>query len=271
MEDTIYMKEKRYVYIALASFLGLLSILIVVGIIGGIIGVSALDNAAKGENVIRVTGESEVFAVPDIAMLTFSVVAERDTPEAAQEESAEKINAITDFLDDAGVDEKDIKTSYYNLNPRYEYKRSGLCNGYPCPPSGERVLTGYEVNQTIQVKVRDTEDVGEILAGIGGLGATNIYGPNFQIDEPDELQEQAVREAISDAKEKAKKRAGALGVRLGDVLNVQEGGGYGYPIAFETRGLSIAEDKAVGGSIAPEVPVGENIIRSSVTITFEIK
>ncbi len=265
------MKEKSLMYRVISIFLGLFSVLLVVAIIGGFTAISSFEDAVTGQNIITVTGEAEVFAAPDIASISFSVNIQKDTVEAAQEESAEKINQSIAFLEKEGIEEADIKTTSYNLSPRYEYRRQGqMCAGIPCPPGGKQVLVGYQVNQSIQVKVRDTEQVGKILAGIGELGVTNIYGPNFEIDEPDQLEEQATNEAIADARAKAKARAKALGVRLGDVVSVNEGG-YGYPVYARGGSLEFAEDSAVKTAIAPEIPVGENIIRKTVTITYEIK
>src|SRR5690606_4534245 len=106
-----------------------------------------------GLTTISVRGEGEVMARPDIGTFSFSVMAEGADATAAQNDSATKINAITDHLKGAGIEERDIKTSSYNLNPKYRYEtRPCPVNTY-CPP-GNPVIDGYEVSQTITVKVR---------------------------------------------------------------------------------------------------------------------
>src|SRR3990167_705420 len=74
-------------------------------------------------NTIIVFGEGEVFAVPDIAEFSFSVAEEKKTVKDAQETAAKKINTIIAFLDENGIEEKDIKTINYSVYPRYEFER----------------------------------------------------------------------------------------------------------------------------------------------------
>ncbi len=243
-------------------------------------------------NVITVSGEGEVFAVPDIAEFTFSVFAEAKTVGDAQKAAAEKGNAIIAFLKGEGIDEKDIKTISYSANPKYEWTNgptplgggvsametsvsSGSAGGYAgvaypdyYPGPRNQVIVGYEVRQTISVKVRDTEEVGTLLAGVGEKGATDIYGPTFTIDDEDELQREARQKAIMDAKLKAKQLADDLDVRLVRVVSFSENGNPWYPM-YATKGYDMAV--AESAPAIPEIPLGENKISASVSITYEIR
>lgn len=223
-----------------------------------------------GPVTISVAGEGEVFARPDIATFSFSVVAEGDDAASAQEQSAEVSNAILGYLEGEGVEEKDIRTQYYNLNPRYEYLESICTSRGFCPP-GERVLRGYEVNQTVSVKVRDTDKAGTLISGVGTLGATNVSGLNFTIDDESALIAEAREKAIDDAKEKAEELADDLGVRIVRIANFWENQG---PMPYYARSDMAMESMAVAfddAAIAPEIPTGENVIRSTVNIVFEVK
>lgn len=243
-----------------------LSILLIVGTVMTIGQYRQLDDTY---NTITVEGYAEVTAVPDVAVFSFSVTEEADTVEIAQQNSAEKINAIFDYLKQSDIDtDKDVKTTSYNTYPRYEWVRS--CYSFDCPP-GENKLIGYEVSQTISVKVRETDTAGTILTGVGSRGATNISGLSFEIDDPTQLKEDARNEAVRDAKAKAKVLANELGVSLKDLVGFYENtGGYPYPMAYEERAV-MSMDAAMGGAKAPELPAGENTITSSVSITYKIK
>jgi uncharacterized protein YggE len=131
-----------------------------------------------------------------------------------------------------------------------------------------RVLIGYEVRQTLSVKVRDTDEAGTIAAGVGGLGVTDIYGPNFTIDDEDDLKRDARKEAIKDAQQKARELAKDLDVRLVRVVSFSENGG-GYHPMYARAEMSM--DSSAGSAPAPELPVGENQINAYVTITYEIR
>ena len=222
-------------------------------------------------NTMTFSGEGEVFVVPDIASFSFSVVEEAKTPSEAQALATKKINETITFLKENNIEDKDIKTTNYNVYPRYEWqKRNIVCIAAPCiSPETERVLVGYEVNQSVTVKVRDTEKAGTILAGIGGLDVNNISGLNFEIDDEDGLTREARKLAIEDAKSKAGELAKDLGVKLVRIVNFSESGD--YPTYYKT---SFAEMDAVGmgGAIeAPQLPMGENKIISSISITYEIR
>ena len=224
----------------------------------------------RGEATISVSGGGEVFAKPDIATFSFSVRAEGDDAGSAQEKSALAVNEIIEYLKSEEIDEKDIKTQYYNLNPQYDYVRS-VCNkeGF-CPP-GKQVLRGYEVSQTIEVKVRDVDEAGNLISGVGTLGATNVSSLRFTIDDEEELIAEAREKAIEDAKEKAEELADDLGVSLVRVVNFyEEGGGRGgeYPAIARAESLSF---DGVDDAVAPDIPIGENTFISRVNIAYEIR
>lgn len=220
---------------------------------------------------ISVSGEGEVLAVPDVGQFSFSVQATADDAAAAQEESGTKINTILAYLKDQGIEDKDIKTQNYNLYPKYRYEER-ICpvgNSY-CPP-GERVADGFEVTQTVSVKVRQTDTSGKIIAGVGERGATNISGLNFMIDDTDALKADARAEAIKDAQEKAQVLADQLGVRIVRMASFSEDGGNYRPYPYE-RTMSLesmdSAEKAFGGA---DMPVGEESTTVHVTITYEVK
>lgn len=220
-------------------------------------------------NTITVSGEGEAQAPADVANFSFSVIEEAKTVKDAQDEASKKINIAIALLEDKDIEDRDIKTSGYNVYPQYDWVRESCPVGEFCP-GGKQVLRGYQVNQTISVRVRDIDEAGAILAEIGNVGVSNISGLNFTIDDEDGLERQARQEAIEDAEDKAKQLARDLGVSLVRVVSFSEGGGgYQLPIAFSTR--AIAVDEAVDVLIAPELPVGENTVRSNVSITYEIR
>jgi hypothetical protein len=219
-------------------------------------------------NVISVSGEGEVFAVPDIAEISFSAHVEKKTVSEAQKEVTDTMNAALDFVKSSGIDEKDIKTTGYSAYPKYETEVGGPCSTYYCPPR-KQVLSGYEVSHTVLVKVRDTDKVGAILEGLGNLKVTDISGPNFSIDDDNVLKAEARKKAIDDAKSKADVLAKDLGVKLVRITGFSESGN--YPIYYAksaTMGIGGAMDESAP---SPSIPTGENKITSNVTITYEIK
>lgn len=221
------------------------------------------------QNTISVSGKGEIVAKADIATLTLTVLEESANVSDAQSRATKKINNIIKFLKDNGVEEKDIKTINYNIYPRYNYIKPKTEGDYELIKNN-RVLIGYEISQGIEVKVRKIDSAGNILSGIGNLGASNVSGLDFSIDEEEKLKKEARGLAIEDARENAKTLAKNLGVKLVKVVNFSESG-Y-FPVYYREKFSADAASLGMGGdSPAPEIPSGENKIISQVTIVYEIR
>jgi uncharacterized protein YggE len=224
-----------------------------------------------GETVINVRGTGEVFAKPDIGSFSFSVLAEGKDANEAQTKSAEATNAILAFLKESGVAEKDIKTDYYNLNPKYDFNQA------PCPmyasycPESTPKLIGYDVSQTVTVKVRDLTKSGDLISGVGGKGATNMSNLQFTIDDETALMTEARALAIADAKKQAEQLAKDLGVEIVRMTGFYEETNGGYPMPMYDSYAKGGDMMEQAVSVAPSVPTGENTIMSVVNISYEIK
>lgn len=212
-----------------------------------------------------VSGEGKVIAVPDIAELSFGIVTEGGKDLGAlQGENAQKANAVIAFAKEKSVDEKDIKTSQYAIEPRYQYYRCDtymMNGGTPCPPSE---IVGYTVRQTITIKVRDFKVIGELLTSAVTAGANTVSGPNFTVDDPAALEEKARAEAMGKAKRQAKHIAEAGGFKLGKLLSVDEGSYYEYGMGGDVQTFGKAE-------IAPVIEPGSQEISVTINLRYEIR
>lgn len=214
-------------------------------------------------NTITVLGEGEETAVPDVATFSFTVMETGATPEAAQNLATAKSNEAITLLRNNGIDEKDIKTTSYNSYPQYEERP---CTAFDCPPRSNEI-SGYQVSQSVSVKVRNSDDAGRILAELGRVGVSNISGISFSIDDDEKYYEIAREKAIQEAKEEAKKLAKNLEVKLGKIISFSDNHSQPYyGGAFD----SVRTLEAVSKS-TPELPTGENMFKANVSITYEIK
>ena len=213
-------------------------------------------NPAATTNTVSFNGEGKVLAKPNIAVISLSIVTEAVTSKIAQDDNSKKSKAVTDFLKSQNIEEKDIKTTGYNIYPQYRY-----------PQYDKPEIRGYQVNQTLEVKVRDLDKVSGILDGVVSAGVNQVNSLSFEIDDPESLKADARKKAIDDAKKKADELEDQLGVNLGKIVNFSESiGGVPVPIYY---------DKAIGlggmGGGGPSVPVGENEMVINVTITYQIR
>jgi uncharacterized protein YggE len=221
-----------------------------------------------GPTTISVSGEGEVMATPDIGKFSFTVSESAEDSAIAIKNSGEKVSAILAALKEAGVEEKDIKTEYYNLYPKYKYVNQVCPVGTYCP--GEQVADGFEVTQNIAVKVRDLDKTGTMLSLASEKGATNLSSLEFTIDDTDALKELARADAIKDAKAKAEELAASLDVKLIKMVGYFEDENMPTPYFNYGMGGDMMM-KSESSSFIPEVPVGENITKSRVTLTYQIK
>lgn len=217
---------------------------------------------------ISVTGKGEAISIPDIATFSFSVTENAKTVEEAQKKATERTNKALKAVKDAGVAEKDLKTISYSINPRYEYNQV-VCITYPCPV-GKSVLTGYDVSQTIQVKVRDLSKAGSLFDIIGSAGVQNVDSLAFSIDDIESVKAKARAEAIVDAKAKAELLAKQLGVKLVRITGYYDSNLESPYMYARAEGMS-ADVRSIKAAVAPEIPKGEQKVTANVTISYEIK
>jgi len=219
-------------------------------------------------NTIVVSGTGEIMAKPDIATFTFTVDETAPTASAAQKLATDKSNKVLAYLKQAGIADKDIQTNDYSSNPKYEYV-NGVCNDYSCTPSKQN-LVGYEVTQSVSVKVRDISKAGDILSGVGEFDVQNLGGLSFSLENQKALEKQARQMAIADARAQAESLAADLGVQITRIVGYSEQGN--YPIVYAAKAMML--DSAAGAPAAapaPVIPAGENKITSNVSVTYEIR
>ncbi len=203
---------------------------------------------------IAITGEGKVTAIPDIASVTLGMENTGMDIQAIQKKNSDTINSLISQLKALGIDEKDIQTVNYSINPQYDYS------------NGTQTLIGYSVFQNVTVKIRKTDQVSNVLKIAGDLKLNQVGGLTFEIDQPEIYQQEARIKALQNAKDKAQALAAVMGVKLGKVLSFSESSNnYSpYPIYAE-KSMGIG-----GGGVAPSVSPGSQDVIIDTTIIYEL-
>jgi hypothetical protein len=259
-QEIIHPKKKILVplIIILSIFFAILTISTLVDVFNKIKEGKYIGQESEFKNSISISETGEVYAKPDLAMVSFSVVNEAKTIAQAMSYNTEKMNNVIETMKEQGIEEKDLKTIYFNINPRYEYTDEYYRN---------RVLVGYEITQQLQVKIRNIEKVGDIIEKATSAGANDMGNLQFTIDDQDGLKKQAREQAIEKSKVKAEELSSKLGVKLGKVISFNENS---YTPYYDTQNY-LSKEEAVGmGGASPDVQTGENKITVSVNILYEI-
>jgi hypothetical protein len=221
----------------------------------------------QSPDVITVSGTGDIYSKPDLALIDFSVVNQASTVGQAMQDNTDKMNKVIEAMKAKGVDPKDLKTTSFNISPQYQYVYPPLSeiSLYPYPP-GKRVLSGYEVNQSLEVKIRDLAKTGDIIQAATDSGANEVGSLVFTIENQDGVKQQARTQAINEAKNKAKELAGELGVKLVKITGFSENYYYPYDSMLNERGMA-----GGAGASAPSIQTGENKTSVTVSLTYEIR
>jgi len=149
-------------------------------------------------NTISISGTGTIWAAPDVAQLTLSVVTQSISASEAQQSNAATMTEVIQALIGAGVSKEDVKTISYSLSPRYTY-------------DGKQTLIGYECRNTIAVTIKNTSEVGRLIDVAVGAGANDVSGVFFTVSEEKktQLMTDAIKKAVEDADTKAQATASA--------------------------------------------------------------
>ena len=187
---------------------------------------------------IQVWGRGTVAIEPDIALLSLGVEARGDSVEAARSQASTSMTAILEALRARGIADQDIQTSNFNISPEYSYQETFIDN----IRQSERVLVGYLVTNTVNVRIGDLDIVGVTVDDVAQAGgdATRIQSLRFSLDDPSDAREQAREQAVKDAIDKADQLASVAGVSRGSLLSINESSG-GVPVARNFAASALAD------------------------------
>ena len=212
-----------------------------------------IGRAEKTERTITVEADGKVTVSPDIALTTMGMSAESKTVAEAQKKNTEVMNKLLEKLNALGVDKKDVQTINYSIYPTYDYK------------DGVQVIRGYQVDQSVTIKIRDLTKANDVIALAGDVGANSVGGLQFTVDDREIYKAKARDMALKKVAQKRAALARSLGVRLSSIVSYNEydGGQNGYG------------DYGKGGmapmSTAPGLEHGTNEISIHVGVTFEVQ
>lgn len=218
-----------------------------------------IGQAGKSERTIRVEAEGKVSVKPDIAMTTMGVTTESPTVAEAQQKNTEVVNKLIARIKELGIDAADIQTQDYSVYPAYNYPSDG----------SKPELRGYTISQNVAIKIRDLAKANQVLALAGEVGATNVSGLQFTIDDKNAYLAAARTDALKKVNEKAQALSTMLGLNLASIVSYDE---------YEASGNQFMGakmyDMGMGGSEAmpaPQIEAGTNDVILRVGVTFELK
>ncbi len=205
---------------------------------------------------LSVTGEAEASAAPDMATVNVGVTAEAATAAAATDQASAAMTAILVKLTTLGIDPADAQTSGLRLTPRYATTVLGNTD--------YSTVNSYSAANDVRIKVRDLSALGALLSGVIGSGANTLNGVEFGLQDPAALLDEARLAAVAEAQRRAALYAGAAGLTLGEIVQLNENGYSGY----QPLQSAMMRDGSVSESLSYEVPVAQGQITVSANIAM---
>lgn len=207
------------------------------------------------DRLISVSGEGEVEAKPDQAVVQVAVETTGNTAQAALQANSRDTAQVVATLKKLGIAEKDIQTSQLQLYPLYEQPPKE-----PVPQREVPKVIGFRAVNGLSVTVHKLDSVGSSLDAVVSAGANRVQGINFGFSDPKALEDQALQLAMEDARHQAEVVAKAADIQIKGVRSISVSGG-GHPI-YTGAAFRVAEQ------VAPIMP-GEMTVRMQVSVTFE--
>lgn len=207
-----------------------------------IFGFAAAEELPKTINVV---GYANIAVSPDMAKLNIGVTSVNKKVEAAQEQSNSVIHDIVTSLKDKNIPEADIVTSNFSVYPIYDYNST--------------TIKSYQVENTIQVTLKDINIIGEIIDLAIEKGANNAYNIIYESSQSFEIYLKALERATEYAQKKATAIANSLGKKLSDVISVSESAPYNKVFSKAYRSADFTEQAST------------EIMPSDIEITAEIQ
>ena len=247
---------------------------------------------------IMVSGQGSASAAPDLAIVRVGVEATGETIKEARNSAASALGKIIDTLLEREIAEEDIQTSRLSIHPRYSTRTVTKCPGGQgtgstdssatarltpqirepqpegeCYTERQSVITGYEVNNQLVVRLRDLDAVGDVIDEITDAGGdlTRFQGISFSLEDQGPLRNKALTAAIEDAQAKAAHVAETSGVTLGELIRISEGStqpGAPYP-SFGGARFAMLESAAVDAPTSIEG--GLVTVSASVQAVYDIQ
>ncbi len=207
-------------------------------------------------STLNINTSASIKQAPDIATINAGVITQSKSAKTAMADNAVKMSAAFAALKAAGVLEKDMQTSGVNLVPEYVYQENK-------PP----IIKGYQVTNSLNIKIRDMTKVGPVLDSLVAQGINQITGPVFSIDNPEKALDKAREEAILTAVSRANIYAKGAGMKVKRVITINETSDYQQP-----QPIMMARTMAMKADMAETaVAAGEVNLSVQINVQFELE
>jgi len=165
---------------------------------------------ATDKKIMSLSATSSVTAAPELARFNFLIEKRGKNLASLKSEIDAKAGRLVRLCKKLGIKTKDITAAEIHIEPRYNYNNNSFL--------------GYRITRTISATLHDLSKYAMVIDGAVNAGITNISNISLELNQKTSLENKALTEAVKLVKNKAELLASLTNVKLGEVLNIQEGG-----------------------------------------------
>lgn len=175
------------------------------------------------ERTLRVIGQGKVSVKADRIGLSIQAEGRDREYEKAVEKAAAETRGIKETIENAGLDGKELKTTYFSVHPEYENVEDSRGN------MRQEFLDFRFDHHTEIYFPNDPKQLGRIFYALSHCEWDINFSFRYTVADPGAVKEQLLKNATEDARHKAEILAESAGVSLGELLSIDFDGDEGLP------------------------------------------
>jgi hypothetical protein len=216
---------------------------------------------------VTVTGQADGQQTSQVANFSASVTANDADKQVVTNTVNEQMEQLITALKEFGIPDQDLQTNSISV---YEYNEPEreimiLTNSVPpSPPNNGKPM--WQASNTISITLREISHASDLATLLTESGATNVFGPNFTVDDTIDLDRQLLTEAMADARAKAELLLAGTNQRIKRVISVSETGTQPPMPFYREAGVGVTSDTSLNVPVEP----GSQTLYKSVVVIFEI-
>ena len=214
------------------------------------------------ERTIRVKGKGSILVKPDAIKIAITAESSYWNYDETIEQSARCTRILRDAMQNAGLDPKKLKTSYFLINSKYDRYRDE--NG-----DYKEKFAGYEYEHRTYIEFdNDNKILGKVLYELAHCDVEVNFDIKYTVKDKEKVKNDLLEKAVEDATTKAKVLAKASGVKLKEILNIDYSWGEIEIYSSPMDDLMVCE---AASTYDIDIEADDIDVQDTVTITWTIE
>lgn len=208
---------------------------------------------------ITVSGQGEIQAEPDRAVISLGIESRKLKMEEARAEVTKVVDAVLKLTRELKIDQKYVRTTRINVQPEYNWDNN----------ASERKLIGYYVSRQVEVDLRDLDKLGRLLERSFDIGVNQVGEPRLDSSKRRDLEREALAKAVANARLNAEAVAKAANARIGPPRTISASSGF-VPPPIPMRGKVRAMSAEAAGDAAQGYQSGQMEFNGTVQVEYDL-